>query len=256
MPNPGPEPSQSTLASLGWQGDLRLGLGWGLFRGAAGHNTPHAHHALQVVLSTARQQLWVQGQPLPAAKGVVLGADVSHRLAASAAPVTLLYLEPDSRAGRRLATTLCQGWRSLDDTSSRAALLACRAEDPAAAAVACLVPRAAEVVTPAGDAVIEQLIASLPPALPRNPRLADLAAATGLSASRLQHRFRAHTGMALRPYWRWRRLLVALSAVRHGETLSDAAHAAGFADAAHFTRTLRRHFGITPRVLTGLAGGP
>jgi AraC-like DNA-binding protein len=38
----------------------------------------------------------------------------------------------------------------------------------------------------------------------------------------------------------------ALQAAARGLSLTDAAHEAGFADAAHFTRTMRRHFGVTP----------
>lgn len=231
---------------------MRLGLGWGLFTGAAGHNMPHAHHALQLVLSVAPQQLRVRGALLAPSCGTLLGANVPHQLTTSAAPVTLLYLEPDSQAGQRLAALLVDGWRHLNADRSSAALQACAADDPAAAVLACLAPEDDAHALRARDALIEALIARLPRALPSNPRLADLARATGLSASRLQHRFRAHSGMALRPYWRWRRLLVAVSAVRDGHSLTDAALAAGFADAAHFTRTLRRHFGITPRVLLSL----
>jgi AraC-like DNA-binding protein len=52
--------------------------------------------------------------------------------------------------------------------------------------------------------------------------------------------------MAVRPYLRWLRLARALQAAARGLSLTDAAHEAGFADAAHFTRTMRRHFGVTP----------
>ncbi len=71
----------------------------------------------------------------------------------------------------------------------------------------------------------------------------------------MQHRFRAHTGLAVRPYLRWRRLLTALDGMTRGLPLTDAALEAGFSDAAHFTRTFRRHFGIAPSVLLQLRKG-
>jgi AraC-like DNA-binding protein len=40
----------------------------------------------------------------------------------------------------------------------------------------------------------------------------------------------------------------------NGESISAAAHAAGFADAAHFTRTSKRMFGFAPS--GGQAGAP
>ena len=82
-----------------------------------------------------------------------------------------------------------------------------------------------------------------------------MAADAALSPSRFAHAFRDQTGMAVRPYLRWLRLARALQAASHGQSLTDAAHEAGFADAAHFTRTMRRHFGVTPgSVLRSLRG--
>lgn len=41
----------------------------------------------------------------------------------------------------------------------------------------------------------------------------------------------------------------ALASLSTGATLTEAAHAAGFADAAHLTRTVRRMMGDAPSVL-------
>jgi AraC-like DNA-binding protein len=57
------------------------------------------------------------------------------------------------------------------------------------------------------------------------------------------------TGTALRPYVLWRRFLRAWSLVREGASLSTAAHEAGFADAAHLTRTSQKMFGFAPSAL-------
>ena len=55
--------------------------------------------------------------------------------------------------------------------------------------------------------------------------------------------------MALRPYVLWRRFLRVWELLMEGESLSTAAHSAGFADAAHLTRTSRRMFGFPPSAL-------
>jgi len=55
--------------------------------------------------------------------------------------------------------------------------------------------------------------------------------------------------MALRPYILWRRFLRVCELLAGGESLSTAAHRAGFADAAHLTRTSRRMFGFPPSAL-------
>ena len=47
--------------------------------------------------------------------------------------------------------------------------------------------------------------------------------------------------------WRLERAVRLVSI--HGFSLADAAIAAGFCDQAHFTNSMRRHFGVTPRTL-------
>src|SRR5262249_38187774 len=79
--------------------------------------------------------------------------------------------------------------------------------------------------------------------------LERLAAVAGLSASRFMHVFTASVGVALRPYVLWLRLQRALGELMEGATSPGAAHAAGFSDSAHFSRTVRRMLGSTPSEL-------
>jgi AraC-like DNA-binding protein len=68
----------------------------------------------------------------------------------------------------------------------------------------------------------------------------------GLSASRFQHVFRREFGVAGRPYIRWLRLQRAACDLIAGASLSQAAHAAGFSDTAHISRTFRSTVGVAP----------
>lgn len=75
---------------------------------------------------------------------------------------------------------------------------------------------------------------------------ADLARAVGLSVGRFRHLFSGEIGMSYRRYILWLRLYAVLDELLRSASLTTAAHAAGFADSAHFTRTFRRMFGIVP----------
>ena len=55
--------------------------------------------------------------------------------------------------------------------------------------------------------------------------------------------------MRLREYILWRRFVSVWEHRMKGVSLSDAAHAAGFADSAHLARTSRRMFGIPPSLM-------
>jgi AraC family transcriptional regulator len=86
-------------------------------------------------------------------------------------------------------------------------------------------------------------------------RLADLAAAAGLSTFHFARAFRATVG---EPPHRWvvaRRLDRARDRLRAGDRPGDVALALGFADQAHLTRLFRRRFGTTPGAVAREAGG-
>jgi len=76
--------------------------------------------------------------------------------------------------------------------------------------------------------------------------LKKLAAVSGLSQSRFMHVFTESIGVPLRPYFLWLRLQRAACELMDGQSVTHAAHGAGFSDAAHLTRTFRRMLGTTP----------
>jgi len=59
----------------------------------------------------------------------------------------------------------------------------------------------------------------------------------------------AQTGTSFRAWLLWARAQTAIATAMRGASWTDAAQDAGFADAAHFTRTCRRTFGIAPTML-------
>ena len=234
-----------------------MGLGWGEFIGVTGDNAPHSHHAVQVLLSDTPQPLWTAATHWQNVCGAVIGPELPHQLGSNGQPVRLLYVEPHSDAGRRLLASVAKSLRVLTPQECWFALKAVTESDsPDRALADALTPATADGSRVAGDTDIEAWINALPATLPERITAAACARQLNLSSSRFLHRFRAHTGLPLRPYLRWRRLLLALREAMQGRTLTEAAHAAGFADAAHFTRTFRRHFGLAPSALAGMRAAP
>jgi len=98
--------------------------------------------------------------------------------------------------------------------------------------------------TGAPDPRVTKLIAWLTPRLEQAISLSDAATFIGLSPGRARHLFVEQTGLSFRTYLLWLRLVRALELYTGSASLTDAAHAAGFADSAHLSRTFRRMFGI------------
>lgn len=96
------------------------------------------------------------------------------------------------------------------------------------------------------DKRIERAVELLRERIGETVLLADIADAAHLSPDRFRHLFIEETGMRFRPYVLWLRIEIALAAFAAGRNLTEASHAGGFADSAHFSRTFKRMFGIAP----------
>lgn len=82
-----------------------------------------------------------------------------------------------------------------------------------------------------------------------NLSVASLAQQVGLSTSRLVNLFKEQIGVPIRRYRLWYRLFLSTQRIACGASVTDAALEAGFADAAHFTRTYRSILGFQPSAL-------
>jgi methylphosphotriester-DNA--protein-cysteine methyltransferase len=91
-------------------------------------------------------------------------------------------------------------------------------------------------------AIARRLIQSSDESLPA----AELAAGAQLSVSRLEHLFTAQFGVPLHAFKAWYRFREASKHILRGESMTYAAHAAGFHDSAHFSHAFRDTFGLPP----------
>lgn len=75
----------------------------------------------------------------------------------------------------------------------------------------------------------------------------DLAADIGLSSSRFLHLFKDQTGVSFRNYRMWRRARTFLMHANNASSLTDVALSLGYPDSSHFSRTIRKIYGLKPR---------
>jgi AraC-like DNA-binding protein len=244
-----------------YQGDFVAWPGVCGFIGAGGGGAPikpHAHYAIQLAMALpSGLRVWSGDngawQTCPAAlfpSRAVHSIDVN-----GCAMSVVLFIEPETPEGKALAARM-QGRVELLD----AQVLATHGQPLQRA---WQVEQRYDAVQAACMALVRQLSGAAP-AVPSDPRvlaaiaylrgrdsatLAEVAGVVHLSPERFRHLFVAQTGMPLRTYVLWRRLLQVWTLLMAGESLAGAAHAAGFADSAHLSRTARTMFGLPPSVL-------
>lgn len=238
----------SADAPAAWAGAATAAPGLLAFTGAIGSAEPHTHAAVQVLLVLGGDVLLVDrhGHQRQVAAAII-PAGVRHELRAAPGACGLLaYLDPAGPAGRAATARARGGGGDAAAVSTWQAA----AHPPGGTSVADLPVTHCSAAPGRGAAGLPTALARAVEMIPQligGPLLLeDLAARVGLSASRLGHLFAEHLHLPYPAWRRWARLLHAIEAVRGDATLTEAAHAAGFADSAHLTRTCRAMFGITP----------
>jgi AraC-like DNA-binding protein len=236
-----------------------LGIGFAIYDGPVTATDAHAHHAAQILLCDDKEMILGSGGRRAVGKRFMVPADCSHALLVACERVTIVYIEPESDFGRHLkihaedeaagdpgawarAGASASGlrfepihtWQAVSDMMDR--LRACFA--------------GAAAGRRARPAAIVALLQILPDALGAPVRLQEMATRVGLSESRLGHLVREHLGISFRRFVLWSRLTAATAELARGATVTAAAHAAGFADAAHLTRVFRRMLGVAPGMLS------
>lgn len=244
-----------------WSGRLFLWLGRALYVGPAADTAVHAHHATQVCVALEGPFALRAGPATPWRNYdlALIAPDRQHQLDGRSRELALLYLDPEGRESRLLAEAGPSGFlvtRPDDWEPHVLRLRECNGPrcgaDEAAATVESLLA-ALQLVEAPGDDETDARVVTLIERMRSEPEVRlsakEAAAIVGLSTHRFQHLFRVGTGIPFRRYLLWLRLVAAVEAVAGGATLTQAAHAAGFADSAHLSRTFRRMFGLAPSTL-------
>ena len=248
---------------LSWDGGCLL------IGSAVGLTPRHAHYAIQIAFGsepgirfrTSEHEEWTEYG------GAIIPSRQPHSMDATrVSSNVVIFVEPETREGRALTELyLRNGIAHLPDAllgDAASALFATWRSRSSARSIANAARNVVRALTGGveasvvSDKRILRAVAYVNSHLDGPLTLDDVAAEAFLSPSRFRHLFVEQTGMALRPYILWRRFLRVWELLMAGESLSSAAHAAGFADAAHLTRTSRRMFGFPPSALQMLGPLP
>jgi AraC-like DNA-binding protein len=242
-------------------------IGWGprvLYLGPAFGLTPH-RNATAVLAVTLDGRLEVAADPADpdglyrSARSVLIPPNTLHHLRIAGGRMAFLYVDPLSRDLVALNARMLDATpRAAFDLIGEAAVievLTCLAEGRVADGDGRQALTELLGIGTRADPDVRILAAlrHMRDQPHRSHSMAELGACAGLSASRFLHLFKAATGVPLRRYRLWNRMGAAVAAFRDGKSLTEAAHAAGFASSAHFSTAFRDMFGMMPsELLKGL----
>ena len=220
---------------------------------------PHTHHAIQLTIGID-DVVAIQGGDgeWRTRRGIIVRPDVVHSLQVDDVAVAMLFIDPEAPAGLWLRAALREDITVVPEARLETTVTELRTlyERPfEALEVGALVRQC-----------VQALSFGLPPRRRLDPRvsrvlerirgseelrisLESAAASAFLSPSRFAHLFKQQVGLPFRRYMLWRKLTRAMLAIGREGTITAAAHASDFADAAHLTRTFYQMFGMPPSVM-------
>lgn len=224
-----------------WKGEFYIGDTWLAYRGRAADNRPHAHATLQLTLSLGSEiSISVGDHRIMSGSALCVKAGKRHFLHPSD-NVVLVLIEPQSQLARYV-----QRFVADDDISSIESSFLDQIDwnGPLDSLFKRL-----ELDPNKVDAEMDfRLTGALKFLRSAQLKGAISAAAKscGLSEPRLRVIAQEQLGVPLSKWLIWQATRRAAQAMAQGASLADAAYAGGFADQAHYTRTMRRIMGITP----------
>jgi AraC-like DNA-binding protein len=237
-----------------WSGHFLWQPGLLSYVGPGGSSDRHSHHALQLAISFDEPLELQLDDRQVRARAVLVGSGVPHAFRTGGRRIFYALIEPHSTIGFSLVHRTAQiTGRDLADVlpigdapaAERDALI-----DYTHRMLDLLGPQ--PPASPLSEPVISAL-AYLDRELDQSPRLAQAARAAHISPSRLTHLFSEQVGIPFRRFVLWLRLRRAAEHVWRTRSLTEAAHAAGFSDLAHFSRVCRATFGVAPTGLLAMA---
>jgi AraC family transcriptional regulator len=218
----------------------------------------HSHQAMQIMAASEGTHRVRASDDEPWQSYTVAGIPTRqpHTIDVTGSDFGIVVLiEPETREGRAIAQRFLRG--GIAEVGSGQVTELARAvfkpwlagdREGTVAATRALVRGIAGDVEPqeATDERILKAVTFINSRLSNPITLDEVANHACLSPSRFRHLFSEQVGMGLRPYILWRRFILVWELGMYGKSLSEAAHAAGFADAAHLSRTSVRNFGFAP----------
>jgi AraC family transcriptional regulator len=230
--------------------ELHIWPGWAAYVGPGRNAGEHRHLASELVLGVSGAVELVEHNAVQSCLGSFVPSQVRHSVNTANIRIVVLWSESllvrqASKSFTGLQCVDCKLAEGLAEKVAARLPTLTPGEIDRMILAALEQPRPSEVLL---ESRVQHTLATIA-AWPFDPNCSvtvQLAGEVQLSTSRLRHLFQEQVGVSLKNYLLWKRLILTLQTSAHGASLTEAAHQFGFADSAHFSRTFRSSFGLTP----------
>ncbi|OUR76684.1 hypothetical protein A9Q83_14045 [Alphaproteobacteria bacterium 46_93_T64] len=226
---------------------LYLWHGYSLFIGAVTDNGLHRHYALQLTLSTDNKFTITTETKDLQTRLYLSDIEELHSLDSEQSTVAVLLVEPDSAYGSTLKQKITIDFS--EKIQDKCISLPFPHNEIEAADYVTQIGAFLGIENTRNNGQSDRITKVIDFLANNNgdsfsaKAMAELA---NLSESRFLHLFTEQMGLPFRRYIKWKRLLDAVNAASKGNSLTEAAHLAGFSDSAHLSRVFREMIGFTP----------
>ncbi len=237
------------LMKLAKNSKLYITKGAALYLGSVLDTDFHKHHALQITLADKKEFIIKIRNETIQTRSLLLNSNCEHMLIGKDDAQALLLIEPETTAGKVLRKYLGNNpFRIFVPNTDICELIKSKLHGEA-----CLFNIINLMISHLDididfqlhiDERINKVLKIIDGTDEKKLRINDLARYISLSASRLQHIFKGQTGISIKKYLKWKRLIDGINIIAGGKNFTFASHESGFADSAHMSRTFKDMFGI------------
>ena len=218
----------------------------------------HHHGAIEIIISLERPfSVKIENEAWVETKAVIINSNVPHQLKDLQGHNITLTIVPERRWGKYLQLHVLKGAKinyldDLDFSSLEKNVKDILKSDYDCPTTFQFGEHLIDLITGTRsfkdriDDRILNVLNTIQQGLSEHISADKLAQSIFLSEGRFLHLFKEQVGLPLRQYILYQRIMAATREFLRGKSLTEAAHEAGFADSAHFTRTFVEMHGLKP----------
>lgn len=227
---------------------------FGLFVGELPENKFHKHYAIQISVSLISEMLLFVNNEKTSGKTFFINSRVEHKLLSKSSQLTIL-INPLSTIGhylyldkQNILFSILNNKLSQNLTKVLKKFQSQKITFDAFCNMISDILYSCEAENHFQDDRIIKAIKYMDDNFERVLSLDEVSAHCFLSSTRFLHLFKEKTNLSFRRYQLWNKIVKSLPYLKE-MSITETAHTSGFSDSAHYTRTFKETFGVTPKFL-------